>query len=95
MRDLLDADDHDAQLALAVFVSNAAMAIAASATTLDRWRWLVFTGGVGEHAAGVRSRICARLRLDGVEIAVVPADEERVMDEMARTLMSSETQVST
>jgi acetate kinase len=46
MRDQLDANDHDAKLALAMFVSSAAMAIAATATTLDRWQWLVFTGGV-------------------------------------------------
>jgi acetate kinase len=90
MRDLFDADDHDAKLALAMFVSSAAMAIAACATTLDRWRWLVFTGGIGEHAAAVRAQICGRLRLDGVEVLVVPADEERVMDEMTRTLLSSE-----
>jgi acetate kinase len=92
MRDLLDADDHYAKLALAMFVSSAAMAIAASATTLDRWRWLVFTGGVGEHAIAVRAQICDRLRLEGVEIVVVPADEERVMDEMTRTLMNSDHQ---
>jgi acetate kinase len=89
MRDLLAADDHDAQLALAMFVSNAAMAIAACATTLESWRWLVFTGGVGEHAASIRDQICARLRLDGTEVVVVPADEERVMDEMTRDLLGS------
>jgi acetate kinase len=89
MRDLLAADDHDAQLALAMFVSSAAMAIAACATTLDSWRWLVFTGGVGEHAACVREQICARLRLEGTEVLVVPADEERVMDEITRNLLGS------
>jgi acetate kinase len=89
MRDLLAADDHDAQLALAMFVSNAAMAIAACATTLESWRWLVFTGGVGEHAASVRDQISARLRLDGTEVVIVPADEERVMDEMTRNLLGS------
>jgi acetate kinase len=73
-----------------MFVSSAAMAIAACATTRDRWRWLVFTGGIGEHAAGLRAQICARLRLPGTEVVVVPADEERVMDEMTRTLLGSE-----
>jgi acetate kinase len=89
MRDLLAAEDHDARLALAMFVSSAAMAIAACGTTLDEWRWLVFTGGVGEHVDSVRTRICARLRLEQTEVVVVPADEERVMDEMARTLVSA------
>jgi acetate kinase len=89
MRDLLAADDDEARLALAMFVSNAAMAIAACATTLDDWRWLVFTGGVGEHATSVRDQICARLRLAQTEVVVVPADEERVMDEMSRSLLGS------
>jgi acetate kinase len=89
MRDLLAADDHDGQLAIDMFVSNAAMAIAACATTLESWRWLVFTGGVGEHASSVRDQICARLRLDGTEVVTVPADEERVMDEMTRDLLGS------
>lgn len=90
MRDLLEADDDAARVALAMFVSSAAMAIASCATTLDDWRWLVFTGGVGEHATSVRSQICARLRLADTEVVVVPADEERVMDEMARTLVRAE-----
>jgi acetate kinase len=89
VRDLLAADDHDAKLALEMFASSAAMAIAACATTLESWRWLVFTGGVGEHAAPVREQICARLRLSGVQVVIVPADEERVMDEMTRDLLGS------
>jgi acetate kinase len=89
MRDLLEAGDDDARTALAMFVSSAAMAIAACATTLDEWRWLAFTGGVGEHARSVRDQICARLRLEGTEVEVVPADEERVMDEMTRSLVGS------
>jgi acetate kinase len=88
MRDLVQADDHDSQLALAMFVSSAAMAIASCATTLDDWRWLVFTGGIGEHASSIRAQICARLRLADTEVVVMPADEERVMDEMTRSLVS-------
>jgi acetate kinase len=87
IRDLESARDDAAALALEMFVQNAAMAIASCATTLDRWDTLVFTGGIGEHAAGVRAEICARLRCDGVEIAVVTADEERVMDRMTRELL--------
>ncbi len=58
---LLAATDDDALLAVEMFVRAAAMAIAASAVTLDRWDALVFTGGIGERAAGLRDRICARL----------------------------------
>jgi acetate kinase len=87
MRDLLAADDHEARLAVTMFVANAAMAIAACATTLDRWRWLVFTGGIGEHAGPVRQQICDRLRLGETKVAVVPANEELVMDVMTRELL--------
>lgn len=87
VRDLLAADDADAALALEMFVRNVAMAIAACATTLDDWASLVFTGGIGEHAAGLRSRIVARLRREGVDVLVVPADEERVMDLQTRALL--------
>jgi acetate kinase len=36
------------------------------ATSLSRLDALVFTGGIGEHAAPIRSRICDRLGLIGV-----------------------------
>jgi acetate kinase len=61
LRDLLAADDREARLALDIFIGSAAMAIASCATTLDDWQALVFTGGVGEHAAQLRDDICARL----------------------------------
>jgi acetate kinase len=61
LRDLLAAGDRDARLALDIFTGSAAMAIASCATMLDNWQSLVFTGGVGEHAAEIRDRICARL----------------------------------
>ena len=87
VRDLESSDDDSAALALDMFVQSAAMAIAACATTLDHWQTLVFTGGVGEHDEWLRARICDRLRCDGVEIVVVPADEERVMDRLTRALL--------
>ena len=47
----------------------------------------MFTGGIGEHDAAMRDRISARLRLDGIAVVVVPADEERVMDRQVRQLV--------
>lgn len=88
VRDLLSADDHDAELAIEMFVYSAAMAIASCAVALDGWDTLVFTGGIGEHSADIRDRICARLRLAGVAITVVAADEERVMDVQVRELVT-------
>jgi acetate kinase len=60
------AGDERAALAIEMFVRRAAAAIAASATALPRLDAVVFTGGIGEHAAGVRVAICGRLRGLGV-----------------------------
>jgi acetate kinase len=50
-----------ARLAIDMFVSRAAAGIAAAATALPRFDGLVFTGGIGEHSASVRSAIVGRL----------------------------------
>ena len=50
-----------ARLAIDVFVRRAAAGIAVAAAALPRIDALVFTGGIGEHAADVRSAIVARL----------------------------------
>jgi acetate kinase len=62
------ADDGNqrAALALDVFVRRAAEGIAAVATALPTLDALVFTGGIGEHAADLRARIVARLAIVGV-----------------------------
>lgn len=65
MRELLAleaAGEPAATLALAVFVRRAAQGIAAAATALPALDGLVFTGGIGEHAGSIRSRIVERLR---------------------------------
>lgn len=89
LRDLQDAADSNGALARAIFVRDCAMAIAACATTLDDWRTLVFTGGIGEHNAAVRDAICQRLRLRDVEVRVIAADEERVLDRHARAVLAA------
>ena len=66
MRSLLasEADgDRRAMLAIEMFVDRAAAGIAAAATALDGLDGVVFTGGIGEAAVSVRSRICSRLTL--------------------------------
>ena len=49
--------------ALDVYVHTLSRVIGGLATSLDRLDALVFTGGVGEHSALVRTRICCRLAL--------------------------------
>lgn len=70
MRALLDSADPHAREAVELFVFHVAREIGALAMTLEGLDGVVFTGGVGEHAAPVRSMICERLewlgaRLDG------------------------------
>jgi acetate kinase len=70
MRQLLASDDSRAHAAIDLFVYRAARelgSLAAAAGGLDA---LVFTAGIGEHAAQIRARICEQsawlgVRLDG------------------------------
>jgi acetate kinase len=59
------AGDPGATLALALFVRRAAQGIAAAATTLRTLDAIVFTGGIGEHAAELRARIVDQLAVLG------------------------------
>ena len=63
---LAEDGDADAALALDVFVYRLAKAIAALAVPLEGLDALVFTGGIGEHSAVVRSRVLRRLGLLGL-----------------------------
>jgi acetate kinase len=77
MRLLLErdaADDRAAALAVELFVRRAAEAVAAAATSLQRLDALVFTGGIGEHAAPVRARIVDRLAVIGLSGPLSDAD---------------------
>ncbi len=83
------AGDARAELAIEVFCHRARRHVGALATSLGRLDALVFTGGIGEHQAGVRARICAGLEVLGVRLdaarndspgalpAAVQADDSR------------------
>ncbi|MGZ9277175.1 MAG: acetate/propionate family kinase [Candidatus Limnocylindrales bacterium] len=60
--------DARATTAIDLFVRRAAAGIAAAATTLPSIDALLFTGGIGEHAASVRTAICERLVSMGVPV---------------------------
>ncbi len=79
VRDL--ADD---SLAIAVYVHRIAAAVAASAASLGGLDALVFTGGVGEHSANVRARVCERVAFLGVELDV-EANADAVPDMVVGT----------
>lgn len=61
VRALLASDDENARLALDVFALRVAQGIASMATHLGGLDDLVFSGGIGSHAAPVRSAVIAYL----------------------------------
>jgi acetate kinase len=82
MRELLDrvsAGDSDAELAVELFVRRAAQGIAAAATALADVDALVFTGGIGEHAAPVRERIVGRLGMLGLPPSLGESETDAVL----------------
>ncbi len=68
MRALLAADSAAAREAVELFCYRAVREVGSLAAALGGLDALVFTGGIGEHAAPVRARICEQLRWLGVEI---------------------------
>jgi acetate kinase len=59
-----------AQLALTIYTRRVRQAIGAMAVTMGGVDALVFTGGVGEHAAEIRQMICDGLECLGLQIDV-------------------------
>jgi acetate kinase len=68
MRALLSSGDPHAAEAIDLFTFEVAKAVCAMALTLEGLDCLVFTGGIGEHAAQVRALVCNRLRWLGIEL---------------------------
>lgn len=62
------AGDARAELALEVFAYRAAKGIGAYAAALEGLDAVAFSGGIGEHSAGVRRRICRRLMFLGLQL---------------------------
>jgi acetate kinase len=70
MREVLSelARNPDARLAVEVYVHRIRQTVGAMAATLGGIDVLVFTAGVGEHAAEIRKRVCERLDFLGLEL---------------------------
>lgn len=60
--------DAGAELALELFCYRARKQVGALAVAMGRLDGLVFTGGIGEHRAAMRARICDGLGIVGVEL---------------------------
>lgn len=61
MREILATDDPDCRLAFEVFCYRAARSLLGLAAGLERIDAIVFSGGIGEHAAAVRERVAGHL----------------------------------
>jgi acetate kinase len=71
VRTLLASDDPRAAEALELFAYRTAQAIAGHAVALEGLDALVFTAGIGEHAAPVRAAICRHLAWLGLTLDAV------------------------
>lgn len=68
MRDLLASEAEAAREAIAVFVYRLVREIGSMAAAAGGIDALVFTGGIGEHAAPVRAAVCAQLPWLGIAL---------------------------
>lgn len=68
----VEGENESARLAVELFCYHARRHIGALAAVLGGLDQIVFTAGIGEHAAEIRRRICVELGWLGVEF-----DEER------------------
>ena len=64
-----DAGNARARLAIDMFVRRIVGCVGGMAATLNGLDALVFTGGIGEHSAAIRSAVCASLSYLGLTIA--------------------------
>jgi acetate kinase len=84
--------DPAATLAVEVFTTSIRKAIGAYMALLGGVDLLVFSGGIGEHSAYVRSAATQGLEALGLKppiIQVVPADEERQIARHCREMMKT------
>lgn len=99
MRELLKRErqsDHGAALAVEVFAGAVRKFVGAYAAELGGIDLLVFTGGIGEHSAEVRERICAGLEFLGIrrdeggnysKVRVMTSEEEAQIARHCRRLL--------
>ena len=76
MRELLASDRPEAHEAVDLFCYRIVREIGSLAAALGGLDALVFTGGIGEHAAPVRQRICAALDWLGIAVDITANDRD-------------------
>jgi acetate kinase len=68
MRTLLESDDPRAHFAIDLFVYRISRELGSLAAAVEGIDALVFTGGIGEHAAAVREAVVRRAKWLGAEL---------------------------
>ncbi|MGI9211006.1 MAG: acetate/propionate family kinase [Methylococcaceae bacterium] len=94
MRDVLAQAEHgqaEARLALDIYVHRIRFYLGAYLVQLGRIDALIFTGGIGEHAAPIRERICAQLEPFGLRFDAM-ANQKR--ENTLRRLETAESPVA-
>jgi acetate kinase len=87
------AGEEDAKLAIEIFTSAVRKFIGAYAAELGGLDLLVFTGGIGEHSAHIREKICEGLEFLGIgkngsdKVRVMASEEELQIARHCRRLM--------
>ena len=77
MRDLLASQADEAKEAINLFVYRVGRELGSLAAVLGGLDVLAFTGGIGEHAAAVRERVCQDAEWLGVKLDLAANEQER------------------
>ena len=89
MRTLLDSDDPQAKEAIDLFVYRVGREIGSLTAALSGLDALIFTGGIGEHAAGIRAKICRQAQWLGLELDDAANDAGAMGISTARSKLSA------
>ena len=93
MRDVesaIDVGDPRARLGMDIYVHRLAFYIGGYAALLGRLDTITFTAGVGENSPKVRSEVCARLKVFGVQL---DAEANKVRSKQPRTISTPDSKV--
>ena len=93
MRDVesaIDVGDPRARLGMDIYVHRLVFYIGGYAALLGRLDTITFTAGVGENSPKVRSEVCARLKVFGVQL---DAEANKVRSKQPRTISTPDSKV--
>ena len=90
MRRLLQSRSPRARLAIELYVYRIVREIGALTSSLGGLDGLVFTAGIGEHAAEIREKVVKKLGWlgPGLDVRVIPTDEERMIARHTRSVLA-------